>query len=1010
MDTSWERAIAQVRGEEGGTGVVVDRDKRLLLTCAHVVGSRKQVQVRFPGHDAILPAKVLENWNSPRGDLPALDAVLMEVIEDLPEGVNPALLGLEVVPDRRFHSRGFRKADQFPAGLDARGHIGGPTQDPKGRPSIQLWSKDIDEGMSGAPLVDEESGLVVGLISARWETPRHVDSELNFGVSLKEIAGRWPELRELARWPAQVEAYLEAVRKYVRDLPYVSLAEEALPPLERVYVRLQAQEQPGPRRESGAAERKKEAPEGHSPVPVPAIDALRDHERLVIVGPPGTGKSTFVRHLTLQIAAREVAGLRTPHLPLLVSLRGLAERKGDLATRLRAQVQAELGLRLSNPLGEDSLEAWPQETGVEWLICLDGLDEVVDKGRCRDLVGQLQNAAWPGSRIVITSRPDAAATEALDHTVFPRFDLLPFGDAEQETFAQRWFGPEEAGLFLEVLVTALPEELRGLPLLLTVAAIVYQKGGMQPEAGRIRRSALYEQFITILLQEDEVPGRHMKEQFERLLPRDLGSRIFELRREVLEEMALALQKGQKAEPAMAGFLQMHHLAHSDLEARKQAERMIDVLAAQRTGLVIRRGETVEFTHSTFREFLAASALARAYGNAPDLNGLWAELEPYLLDSTWAEVVVLTVALLRPGRATSLVRRLATDTRDKGWQRPLFLAASVLAEGTKVSDAVHKRVVDGLLHLARTRHRNGLLRPDWKLQPSFEFGRRYGANAQDALRALSKLKGDDYASRGLLTLAREGQAISKYPPGLPNLPDRLAEDMASLGVEIAEALIQMGQTELAGTILFGLLRDRDKESFWVRHHVTTPYTIRLLGDLEEDKDEATAFLLDIADDQEVSAYGRVEAARGLAKLGWKDKAKAVLLGMACDEETVSAEAIAALEWDTEEIDRLLEIAQSETMPPAARVEVAEAAGQLGAVEQAANILLALACDEVVWDSWSNQAPGLLGPSSQAQAALPSWKLMSRAPGLRRRTPILPGDSKRKRRWRKVDQGGGIRHVR
>jgi hypothetical protein len=73
MDTPWECAVVRVQGERVGTGVAVDRDARLLLSCVHVLGGSRQVRVRFPGHDTTLTANVVENW------APDLDAALLQV-------------------------------------------------------------------------------------------------------------------------------------------------------------------------------------------------------------------------------------------------------------------------------------------------------------------------------------------------------------------------------------------------------------------------------------------------------------------------------------------------------------------------------------------------------------------------------------------------------------------------------------------------------------------------------------------------------------------------------------------------------------------------------------------------------------------------------------------------------------------------------------------------------------------------------------------------------------------
>lgn len=692
--------ILRPNGTTAGTGFIIT-DDGLIATCSHVVQSEEAQRRGDPRPDSVdvvfhatgdhRQAGVEPDWWRPaEGE----DVAILRLEGPLPEGVTPLLLGsCRGTSGHPFKTFGFPAVKDL-EGMWGYGTIGDLTTQ-AGRAVLQLTgTTEVTPGFSGAPVLDTATRRVVGMVTSITVPDRYGRlAETAFITPTETLAALGPALTLC--WPAPVQAYLEAVQKYVRDLPYVSLAEENPPPLETVYVRLQTQEQPKPHRERGDFEEAVEPLEHRLPsAPIPAVDALRDHEHLIIVGPPGAGKSTLLRHLTLKLAAGEDAGLRKPHLPLLVSLRGLAEREGDMASRLREQVQAELGFRLSQRLPEEFLETWPSQTGAGWLICLDGLDEIVDMGRLHEVTRQLRDAAWPEARIVITSRPDAAAVPTLEWTTFPRFDLLPFGPQEVQEFARRWFGDDGVGGFLRALETALPSDLRGLPLFLTVAAIVYQRGKMLAENNRpLRRVALYERFVTILLQEDEAPARQMRAQFKQLFPGDMGTRLFGLRREILERLALAMQEKKDPKETVARFLRQNRLVISDLEADKQAEQVIEVLATRRVGLVVRRGSMLDFIHPTFREFLAACALSRQHTG--DLDSLWSALEPNLLDNLWANVIPWTLACLDD--AAPLVERLLTVdvTTDDEQQRLLFLAARCLLEGLNVED---DRIVSNVFEL------------------------------------------------------------------------------------------------------------------------------------------------------------------------------------------------------------------------------------------------------------------------------------------------------------------------
>ena len=109
------------------------------------------------------------------------DIVMLELVDaQIPAGVGYARLGLagpttlNAMPnDRQFRSYGYRSLGDFDGGLWCEGI----TQDFVGTPSgrilqqepLQLNSKQISKGMSGAPVLDISRNLVIGLIAETWK-------------------------------------------------------------------------------------------------------------------------------------------------------------------------------------------------------------------------------------------------------------------------------------------------------------------------------------------------------------------------------------------------------------------------------------------------------------------------------------------------------------------------------------------------------------------------------------------------------------------------------------------------------------------------------------------------------------------------------------------------------------------------------------------------------------------------------------------------------------------------
>ena len=238
--------------------------------------------------------------------------------------------------------------------------------------------------------------------------------------------------------------------------------------------------------------------------------------------------------------------------------------------------------------------------------------------------------------------------------------------------------------------------------------------------------------------------------------------------------------------------------------------------------------------------------------------------PHLLDDEWAQVIPLVLAHL--GNAMPLLERLlAANAEDEGRQRPLFWAATALAEGAKAAEVVRRQVVDGLEHLART------------ARDSIEW---WVWNYSYALVLLGRLWQEPYAAQRLLVLACDDtvdlltsvdavRALGCL--GLVNHLLALIQDgrlPQSVRVEAVWSLGELGRTNE----LLALVRN-SKVDVEIRVEVT-----RAIGRLEGRVDE----LLALAQNGGLESEVRVEAAAELGELGHADKAAPILLAFARDD--------------------------------------------------------------------------------------------------------------------------------
>lgn len=164
-----------------GTGFLVS-DTGAVVTCAHVWQAASTVD-HNPQHKVKVYLSQLDGDKKIKTRVAELvaqfpqgfhdDVVLLQIMQApriLPEQV--AILGdAQLSVGNTFWSYGYRQLDSYMSGF-AEGRILGLTEPPMNKnlryDPIQLQSSQINRGMSGAPILDIERNLVVGLVSQTW--------------------------------------------------------------------------------------------------------------------------------------------------------------------------------------------------------------------------------------------------------------------------------------------------------------------------------------------------------------------------------------------------------------------------------------------------------------------------------------------------------------------------------------------------------------------------------------------------------------------------------------------------------------------------------------------------------------------------------------------------------------------------------------------------------------------------------------------------------------------------
>ncbi len=369
----------------------------------------------------------------------------------------------------------------------------------------------------------------------------------------------------------------------------------------------------------------------------PGFDIANQESKLLILGKPGSGKTTFLKHLAIDWCK---GGFQTDLIAVFIEFRQIRDNKWKLLDAIGAELEIQDKNQIEALLNDGKL-----------LVLMDGFDEVATQSLRRKVQLQLGEVAkkYPNSRYVMTCR-----TQIMQRIPdgFAPVEVADFNNNQVQAFVRNWFrtnGQNEVEVqdkwrTFELAINKNPalKELTTTPVLLGLACFAMEDEGEIP----VQVSSLYDRGIQWLLQkwndDKAIEGWEMgTETYQKL---DVGQK---------EKLLIEIAARKFENPKNFVLFEQADLIeqisqHLRMPSHDDARAVLIAMESQH-GLLVERADGLwSFSHLTFQEHFTTKWLLRMSSE---------ELSLKVSDERWQEVVVqLVISQGQSNRLIGLIKQ------------------------------------------------------------------------------------------------------------------------------------------------------------------------------------------------------------------------------------------------------------------------------------------------------------------------------------------------------------------